>query len=91
MAVPQYQAPSSSNVGRKGMLLRIRLTLQKNLRFPRGTVITVPYIGRTRVLGVTAYYDPDFTKYSVLCTGYFFYCNMSDSVLLSRQKRRRKL
>ena len=81
MAVPQYQVSLSSNVGRRGTLLRICPTLQKNLMFPRGTVITVPYIGRTRVLGVTAYYDPDFTKYPVYCTGYFFYCNMSDSVL----------
>ena len=45
MAVPQYQVSPSSNVGRKGMQLRIRSALQKNLRFPRGTVITVPYIG----------------------------------------------
>ena len=57
MAVPQYQVLLSSNVGRKGMLLRIRPTLQKNLRFPRGTVITVPYIGGSWVFGVTAYYD----------------------------------
>ena len=56
MAVPQYQVSSSSNVGRKGTLLRIRPTLQKNLTFPCGTVITVPYIGESQVLDVTAYY-----------------------------------
>ena len=56
MAVPQYQVSFSSNVGRKGNLLRIRPMLQKKLRFPRGTVITVPYIGESQVLGVTAYY-----------------------------------
>ena len=54
MAVPQYQASLSSNVGRKGMPLRIRPTLQKNLRIPRGTVITVPYIGGSQVFGVAA-------------------------------------
>ena len=56
MAVPQYQVSSSTKVGRKGTLLRIRPTLQKNLRLPRGTVITVPYIGEFQVLGITAYY-----------------------------------
>ena len=56
MAVPQYQVSLSSNVGRKGILLRIRPTLQENLTFPSGTVITVPYIGGFRVLSVTAYY-----------------------------------
>ena len=56
MAVPQYQVSSSLNVGRKGTLLRIRPTLQENLRFPCGTVITVPYIGESQVLAVTAYY-----------------------------------
>ena len=56
MAVPQSQVSSSSNVGRKGTLLRIRPTLQENLRFPCGTVITVPYIGEAQVLDVTAYY-----------------------------------
>ena len=55
MAVPQYQVSSSSNVGRKGTLLRIRQTLQENLTFPCGTVITVPYIGESQVLDVTAY------------------------------------
>ena len=56
MAVPQYQVSFSSNVGRKGILLRIHPTSQENLTFPRGTVITVPYIGVSLVLGVTAYY-----------------------------------
>ena len=60
MAVPQYQVSSSSNVGRKGTLLRIRPTLQENLRFPRGMVITVPYIGKSQDLGVTAYYKQFF-------------------------------
>ena len=45
MAVPQYQASPSTNVGRKGILLRP--TLQENLTFPRGTVITVPYLGES--------------------------------------------
>ena len=56
MAVPQYQVLSSSDVGRKGMLLRIRPTLQKKIRFPRGTLITVPYIGGFKISGVIAYY-----------------------------------
>ena len=60
MAVPQYQVSSSSNAGRKGTLLRIRPTLQENLRFPCGTVITVPYIGESQVLAVTAYYGQPF-------------------------------
>ena len=47
MAVPQYQVSSSTNVGRKGIMLRIRPILQENLTFPRGTVITVPYIGES--------------------------------------------
>ena len=54
MAVPQYQASLSSNVGRKGMQLRIRPTLQRYFGFPRGTVITVPYIGGSQVFGVAA-------------------------------------
>ena len=47
MAVPQYQVSLFTNVGRKGTLLRIRPTLQGILAFPRGTVITVPYIGES--------------------------------------------
>ena len=45
MAVPQYQVSLFTNVGRKGILLRIRPALRVILTFPRGTVITVPYIG----------------------------------------------
>ena len=56
MAVPQYQVSPSTNVGRKGTLLRIRPALQENHTFPRGTVITVPYLGESYVLGVTIYY-----------------------------------
>ena len=56
MAVPQYQVLSSTNVGRKGNLLRIRPTLEKNLRLPCGTVVTVPYINEPRVSGVTDYW-----------------------------------
>ena len=55
MAVPQYQVSSSSNVGRKGILLRIRPTLQEDFTFPCGTVITVPYIGESQVSDVTAW------------------------------------
>ena len=67
MAVPQYQVSSSSNVGRKGTLLRIRPTLQKNLTFPCGTVITVPYIGESKVLElVISGYDLIFKSESIV-------------------------
>ena len=53
MAVPQYQVSLFTNIRRIGTLLRIRPTLLEILPFPRGTVITVPYIGGSRVLRVT--------------------------------------